>query len=230
MTIYVVSGSRRTGTSMMMSALHSGRTDKSILDLLVAPEMERANPLFNGYQPNPNGLYEVGLVAYMEAEFLRWIPDDCLIKIMYDGLPNLYPGDYKIIWMDRDVDEILASEARLKRHADDIEKNKNEKAIDHESITKILPFCCLRPYNQENADHVLAICGQRADFDVMRVNYGDVLENPEREFKKLADWGVPIDAEKAASVVNPTLYRMKSEELECQPQSQECQADRLQLR
>jgi len=216
MSVVVVSGSRRTGSSMMMSALHKG---SSTLDLLVAPILEKANPKFKDYQPNPNGLYEVGLVRYLEPRFLRKIPDDCLIKILFDGIPNLYPGDYKIVWMDRDEAEIRASEERVDRHFKECDKETGMTKPDHNEYTRMLPFCSLRPYNKEDIDHVLKICEMRKDFDVVRVNYRDVIEDPIKAFEKikftpLGRLRVDIDIELAASAIDPTLYRMKSEEIE----------------
>ena len=216
MSIVIVSGARRTGTSMMMSALYKG---SSTLDLLVAPVLEKANPAFKNYQPNPNGLYEVGLVRYLEARFLRKIPNDCLIKVLYDGLPNLYPNDYKIIWMDRDEDEIRASEERVDRHFKDCDKEAGTVKKDHNEYTQILPFCSLRPYSKEDVDHVLKICEMRKDFDLVRVNYRDVIEDPIKAFKKikwtpLGRLRVDIDVEKAASVIDKKLHRFKSEAID----------------
>jgi len=224
MTIYVVSGARRTGTSMMMAALYHGSDN---LDLLVAPSMEEANPERNGYRPNPNGLYEVGLVRYLEPRFLRKIPDDCLIKILYDGLPNLYPGDYKIVFMERDEDEIRASEEKVDKHFKECAATVGKAHPDHNEYTQILPFCSLRPYNRSDIDHALAICGQRADIDVMRVNYRDVIENPVKVFTDLQAWGLPLDVEKAASTIDSSLHRVRREE--CQRPKQGCEETPLVL-
>jgi hypothetical protein len=209
---------------MMMGALYHGQKG---FDLLVAPIMEKTNREFDGYQPNPNGLYEVGLASYMDSAFLRWIPDDCIIKVMYDGLPCLYPNEYKIVFMDRDEDEVRVSEARLERFRVEAAEATGVPWKDHTPHTEYLPFCCLRPYNKEDVDHVLAICGARRDFDVIRVNYGDVIENPEREFNRLLDWGIPIDPEKCASTIDKSLHRVRREE--CRQQEQECKEPPLQL-
>jgi hypothetical protein len=202
---------------MMMSALYKGTTE---LSLLVAPILEEANLELNGYQPNPNGLYEVGLVRYLEARFLRKLPDNSLVKILFDGLPNLYPNEYKIVFMERDEDEIKASQDRCESHFADctedfLKRNpKGNPRRDHNEYTQILPFCSLRPYDKEAVDHVLAICGQRADIDIMRVNYRDVIDNPQEVFEMLADWGVPIDPTKSASVVDKSLHRFRRDELD----------------
>ena len=210
--IVVVSGSKRTGTSMMVRALYHASTG---LDLLVAPSMEQANPEHEGYQPNPNGLYEVGLVRYLEPRFLRKIPDNSILKILYDGLPNLPKGDYKVIFMERDPDEITASSERVEKHWAEYEAGtgiKHESSLD---MTKILPFYCLRPYNQDDIDHVLGIMQTRWDVDLVRVSYNDVINDPLTAFKRIKHNGLgkvrfEFDVEKAASLVDPQLYRSRS--------------------
>jgi hypothetical protein len=56
----------------------------------------------------------------------------------------------------------------------------------------------------------LGICEARTDIDLIKVSYNDVIENPEREFNRLADWGMPIDPIKSASIVDKSFYRIRS--------------------
>ena len=197
---------------MMMAALYAGAKG---LDLLVAPILEEANLELDGYQPNPNGLYEVGLVRYLEARFARKIPDDALIKVLFDGLPTLPKSDYKIIFMTRDEAEIAASIDKVEAHFEACEdeflkRNPNGKPRpDHNEHTQLLPFCSLRPYNREDVEHVLGICDMRADFDVMCIDYAEVIETPLETFTRLQDWGWPIDPEKCASAIDKSLYRVR---------------------
>jgi hypothetical protein len=197
---------------MMMAALYAGAKG---LDLLVAPILEEANLELDGYQPNPNGLYEVGLVRYLEARFARKIPDDALIKILFDGLPTLPKGDYKIIFMTRDEAEIVASIDKVEAHFEACEdeflkRNPDGKPRqDHNEHTQLLPFCSLRPYNREDVQHILGICEARTDFDVMCIDYAEVIETPLETFTRLQDLGWPIDPEKCASTIDKSLYRVR---------------------
>jgi hypothetical protein len=209
---YLVSGARRTGTSMMMHALSFGSTG---LDMLAAPSMEDNNPEFEGYKPNPNGLFEVGIVRYLEPRFLRKIPDNCLVKILFDGLPNLpqIPGVdnlYKIIFMSRDVDEIKRSCDRVEQFRQDLNIAADSFEDSPLEITRILPFSCFRPYNQEDIDHVLGICSVRRDIDLTFIDYAEVIDDPLSVFTRLKSLGWPIDPEKCASVIDPKLYRTRS--------------------
>jgi len=217
MSIVVVSGYRRCGTSLMMHALYSGMKGGVAL---FSPDFEEFNPNIDGYQPNPNGLWEVGFRQYMSPPFLRGMPDGSLVKILYDGLPNLPKGDYKIIFMTRDVDEIEASLARsdecLTEHAKRSGKiRRSQDAIDDK--TEFLPFCSFRDYDQVEIDHVLGIMDTRKDVDLIKVDFADVIRCPTNAFRKirstpLGRTRIDIDVAKAAAVIEPKLYRSKVKE------------------
>jgi hypothetical protein len=186
---------------MMMEAIYAGMNHGSII---YQKQMEDYNQDGTDYKPVPGRLWEVGQRFYTSARFLRAIPDDSLIKIFYDGLPNLPGGDYVIIFMVRDPEEIKESVKRTDAHlrATGVAENKSNP----------LTFNVYRPYNKENIDHVLSICEVRRDFRVIMVNYKDVIEDPEREFRKIKYSAVDhiqvdIDIEKAAAKINPELYR-----------------------
>jgi hypothetical protein len=215
---------------MMMAALHRGKekTGSGELRLLALPVLEEANPNFEGYQANPNGLYEVGLGQYLRTEWTRKIPDNALVKILFDGLPTLPKDKYKIIFMQRDESEIVASIERVEAHWKRYGEANGVEKIDHNEYTLALPLCCLRPYNSEDIKHVLGICEARTDFDVMCIDYAEVIENPLEVFTRLQDWGWPIDPEKCASTIDKSLYRVRKEK--CQQQKQECGAMPLKLR
>ena len=205
--IYCVSGYRRTGTSAMMKALHVGG-----IPAIYMPDLEAANPDENGYRPNPGGLYEVGLNQYVNADFLRSIPDDSVVKILFDGLLFLPYRDYKIIWMERDLEEVEASTERVDQHLIDSSDGKLRAAIDARKITNILTFCCFRPYNQTDMDHVLGICEARSDMQVIKIQFSELIRQPRRVFTTLKLMGVPINVHKAAAVIDEKLYRVRKEQ------------------
>jgi len=215
MTIFVVSGYRRTGTSAMMKALHAGG-----IPAIFSPHIEDGNPDANGYKPNPGGLWEVGFTQYMNADFLRrFIPDDSCIKIMFDGLPCLPQRKYKIIFMERDPEEITASTDRVDQHIIDASGGKMRPGSEAGRITNCLPFCNFRPYNQEDIDHVLGICDTRSDMHVIRVQFSELIKNPQRVFTTLALMGVPIKVHDAAAVIDSKLHRVRIEKCPQQKQA-----------
>ena len=202
--IYVISGARRTGTSMLMQAIYKGT---KTLGLMVADIEAWAylvdHKRTDGYHPNPNGAYEVGTMAYQEPAFLRSIPPSSLIKILFDGLPILPRGEYKIIFMERDVEEIRASIKRVKEYLKDGDTTSEE-------LTKYLPFSCFRPYNQVEIDHVKGICEARSDIDLTVVNYNDVINDPLKEFSRLQALGWPIIPGVCAGTIDEKLYRSRN--------------------
>jgi len=198
--IHIVSGYRRSGTSMMMQALYKGLFHGEVL---YQPDLEKLNPDADGYAPNQGPLMEVGRAYYMNAAFLREIPDDSLVKILYDGLPCLPARDYRVVFMERDESEIKASLARSDAH---LRANKVAENMDYGHT-----FDVFRPYRQEDIDHVLGIVRCRTDIDLTRMKFSEVIARPEAMFESLSDMGWPIDPKKAASVVNPELYRFRKE-------------------
>lgn len=196
--IHVVSGYRRSGTSMMMQCLHHGLKKGQVC---YTPDLEKANKHKDGYISNPGRLLEIGRNFYMNSLFLRQIPDWSVIKILFDGLPNLPKGDWKVIFMDRDPEEIVRSVARSDQHLRSIgvPENTNDKTT----------FNCFRPYQREDIDHVLGICEMRKDIDLRIVKYIDMIYNPVETLRSL---DMPIDEEKAASKVKPKYYRFRNPE------------------
>ena len=206
--ILVVSGHRRSGTSCMMSALLNGLGPGSGWGMLTQPDQERLNQPRDGYIPNPGPLNEVGRMYYKSAKFLRLMPDQSLVKILWDGLPNLPSGNYVVVFMDRDEREINESIARSDAHLRASGVKENPQTL--------YTFDVFRPYERENVDHVLGIMEQRMDVELLRVNFRDMVNDPIKTFKKirhtpLGKIRVPIDIERAAEVIRPDYYRVRIE-------------------
>lgn len=204
--ITVVSGHRRTGTSAMMKALHVGGLPAAYDKSLERPDEE-------GYNPNPGGLYEIGYANALSPGFLRIITDGCVVKLMWDALPLLPKGDWKVIFMHRNPEEINASCERVDEHlAKDMDIVKRQTNINKGIVG--LPFSVFRPYNQDDIDHVLGILEMRHDVDIIPVQYQDLIDNPVQVFEQikytpLGKERLPIDVEKAAATINPDFHRVR---------------------
>jgi hypothetical protein len=186
-TTYVVSGFMRTGTSMMMKALEYGG-----LDAVYSPLRDNMNSDFGDeyYKPNPGGFYELTAKDYREPGFPRQF-EGRLIKCLYGGLPRMVVGDYKVVFMMRDPEEIRQS---------------------YESFFNKPAPPILKQYDQVMGDSI-AMLKNRKDTEVVVLQYRDVIENPHDCFCILKRNGWDIDVVKSASVVNPELYRYRIEEL-----------------
>src|SRR5687768_12382196 len=98
-TITVVSGLPRSGTSMMMRALQAGGLPVLADGLRAADE------------DNPHGYFELEQVKRTVAD-PSWIAQarGHAVKVIARLLPDLPPGQhYKVLFMRRDLDEVLRS-------------------------------------------------------------------------------------------------------------------------
>ena len=184
---FVVSGYMRTGTSMMMKALEKGgmeaayNTDRNKLNDLHGDEH---------YTPNLGGYYELKHDDYLVYGFPREYKGK-VIKILGKGIWNFVKGNYKIVYMKRDFEEIRQSfEAFFDKPIVVDEKRYYEIVKDSLDIIEV-----------------------RQDMEVTVFNYRDVVENPKESFTILANKGWPIDVDKAVDVVDPAQYRFRLENL-----------------
>lgn len=177
----------RTGTSMMMKALAEGG-----LEPAYAPSRDNMNNEFGDayYQPNPGGFYELTRLDYVKPGFPRQF-EGKLIKCLFGGLPKMVVGNYKVVFMLRDPEEIRQS---------------------YESFFNKSAPPALNQYDQLMTDSI-DMLKNRKDTDVIVFKYRKVIEDPLEHFRILQRNGWDIDANKAASVVNPDLCRYKLEEL-----------------
>lgn len=183
---YVVSGHPRSGTSMMMHALITG----GLVGAYSSPRTPSSNN-DAAYAPNPNGFFELIENEQQEPGHPRRFAGK-VFKSIYGMLTQLAPGNYKVVYMLRNPEEIRASNARMGR------RNRAMRALTDEDYF-------------EKMSSYLSIADLRPDMAVLQVWYHDVLADPTAQFERIRDFGIPIDPEAAASVVNPKLYRNRSD-------------------
>ena len=218
--IYVVSGYRRSGTSAMMGALGAGG-----IPILAVPDFEAMNVEKDGYKINPGNFFEITRAVYMEPFVLQQVlQDGHAIKIFFDGLPTLPAGDYRIIYMQRDPEEIKASLEITNKIITDSQVRVKTRANGEEYQSKVTlqeggnkPFDVYSPYAQNEIDWVLGICDQRNDMELTVVDYHDLVSDPKSVLESL---NLPIDIEAASSVIKPEYHRVRgysygSKRVEC---------------
>ena len=137
------------------------------------------------YDPNPNGFYIVNQEVFSRPDFTTEY-DGRLLKCHYPRLIELPRHEYRCIFMLRNPDEILDSMFRF----------------SYDSIfgVQALAACLYDTVIPAIRD----ILDSRPDIDVSYVNYSSVISNAVSVFESLA---LPINAVKAASVVDERLYR-----------------------
>lgn len=103
--IYIVSGYMRCGTSMMMQALSSGGLTPAF-DPKRDEIAERCSD--SSYRANPGGLFEISFEDYERPDFEKCYSGK-LVKVFSWGLPLLAKFDRKIVFMQRNKEEIRQS-------------------------------------------------------------------------------------------------------------------------
>lgn len=171
-----------------MRALEAGG-----LDVLYNPDRDKMNTQYGDehYQPNEGGFYELNRRQYQQPGFPR-MHEGKLIKALFGGITRIVAGDYRIVFMQRDFEEIRQS---------------------HQAFFSNPPHLDAEEY-RERMDNAIGMLRVRRDVDLSVFQYRDVLDRPVEKFTELKERGWPIDPEKAATVVNPATCRFQLEELE----------------
>ncbi len=183
--IVVVSGLPRSGTSMTMKMLEAGGLS------LVVDGMRTAD------EDNPKGYYEDERVKDLgDTDDRSWLAESKgkAIKIISYLLKDL-PQDhnYKVLFMRRDVHEILASQAKM------LERRGETSETDDKRMIELY---------DDHLWKVNRLLEREPHLDVIDVHYKAVLENPRAEAKRIRDFvDLPLDAAKMAGVVDERLYR-----------------------
>lgn len=182
---YIVSGLERSGTSMIMQILKAG-------DIPVSFDLSRP-PDDN----NPKGYFELegGKIINRLIEGVFPFNDykGKFIKITSYGIKFLPPGSYKIIYSERNLNEILDSMEKMARLKDE---KRNKTFQSFKKLNKLIK-------------KQIKI---REDIDCLFVNYNNILSNPKEDIKKIKDFIGASDEvfNDMLSVVDNGLYRNKN--------------------
>ena len=186
--IIVVSGLPRSGTSMMMQVL--GRCG-----LALATDGRRAADA-----DNPRG--------YFELEATKNLPKDAswmmacrgqVVKIV-SPLLQFVPSDLccKIIFMERDVEEILASQGKM---------------LARRGHTERIPRGKMRTAFESQVADARRLLSERSNMTALFVSHADVLEKPANVAPELAEF-LEIDEQicfaALGEVIDPSLHRQKA--------------------
>lgn len=182
--VYIVSGLPRSGTSMMMQMLKAGGLD-------VLTDGKRENDL-----NNPEGYYEDERAKRMHTD-QQWIAEAAgkAVKIVAPLVMHIPQGfDYKIIFMQRDMHEVLTSQQIMLGKAKDVE-NKTYPAALADAFSKQL----------EKTKNWLATQPQ---ISVLYLDYAEVVANPEETSENICSFlGLDLDTTAMAASVKKELYR-----------------------
>ena len=186
--ITIVSGLPRSGTSLMMGMLEAGGME------LLTDGIRTAN------DDNPKGYYEFERVKQIEHD-QGWLEDagDKAVKMIAELLRHL-PQDYtyKVIFMRRQMDEILASQRQMM-----IRRGEPTDRISDEEIAAMF---------SRHLEKVEAWIAEQPNMDVLYVSYNDLLAAPAQHVRKINEFlGGTLDEDRMTGTVDPSLYRQRRE-------------------
>jgi hypothetical protein len=188
--IVVVSGLPRSGTSMAMRMLQAG-------GMAIVADDQRVTD-----QGNPHGYFELEAVKDLggEQRDTSWLAQarGKAIKIVSYQLTWLPEGyDYRVLFMERDLAEVAASQGKLLAlHRDERPTSAVEETV------------ALYRTHLEQVENLLA---RRRCFRTLRVPYGNVIEHPLSEAQRIGLFlDASLDAAKMAAAVDPALYRNRT--------------------
>lgn len=179
-TIYIVSGLPRSGTSMMMQMLEAG-------GLEVFTDKKRTAD-----DHNPKGYYEHEAVKSL-AKSNAWVAkaDGMVVKIIAQLLQFLPQNfKYKIIFMQRDMNEIIRSQQIM------LGKDPNTFPMEIANSFK------------KTIEKVKMWAERNDNIQFLTVDYKEVVDNPSALSEKVADFlDMHLDIDNMANAVSTDLYR-----------------------
>ena len=181
----VVSGLPRSGTSMTMRMLEAGGMAVVSDGVRVADDS------------NPNGYYELEQVKTLSTGGdTGWLTGARgkavkVISFLLTYLPETY--DYQVIFMKRDLGEIVASQNKMLDA-----RGEGRGAADDRMHANYV----------QHLEQVERFLARRSCFSTLMVNYGDVLANPREQASRINVFlGGRLDVDRMAAVAEPSLYR-----------------------
>jgi hypothetical protein len=186
--IVVVSGLPRSGTSMMMQMLQAGGM------VLLTDHRREADT------NNPQGYWEYEAVKRLKHD-QTWLGDaeGKVVKViapLVAYLPPAYP--YKIIFMERDLEEVLQSQGRM------LERLGQHYSADDQSTLK-------RAFTQE-LKQVNAWLADQPNIETLYVSYRAIILDPCAVAEQVSAFlDRKLNTEQMAAVVDAKLYREKRE-------------------
>jgi hypothetical protein len=185
--VVIVSGLPRSGTSMMMKMLAEGGLP------VVMDSLRQAD------EDNPNGYFEVEASKSLKDGDTKWLyaAHGKVVKVI-SYLLEFLPDDlsYDIIFMEREIGEILASQRKMLQR-----RNETSSLSDAEMEAQF----------REHLRAVKYWSARKPNMRILFVKYGEMVNSPENLCKSIADFlELPLDLKTMQAVPNQSLYRNRS--------------------
>ena len=172
---------------MAMKMLHAGGLEVMTDGLRAADES------------NPKGYFELEAVKELDKNGdTGWLRDARgkavkIISFLLTWLPEEH--DYRVIFMQRDLHEVLASQNKML-----VQRAETPGTSEEDER--------MRQHYEAHLAKVHRFLSSRSCFSVLRVDYGSALERPRDEAHRINEFiGGGLDVNRMAEVGDPSLYR-----------------------
>jgi len=189
--IVIVSGLPRSGTSMMMKMLEAGGVP------IMTDQVRTADV------DNPKGYYEYERVKDLEKDPDKsWVSSARgkalkVISWLLKQLPD--ENDYDIVFMRRNIDEVLASQNKM------LQNRNTADATEDEAMAEA--------YRHHLAE-VRILGRKKANWRLLEVRYDQAIQDPAAAARAVnAFLRRPLDERKMVEAVDETLYRNRKQGL-----------------
>lgn len=185
--ITIVSGLPRSGTSLMMQIL-----ERAGMEIL-------SDGLRKADDNNLRGYYEYEKVKTLIKDN-SWLgeAEGKVVKVI-SGLLAFLPDsyEYKIIFMQRDIDEILCSQAKM------LERLGIPQKADPKSLKMTF---------EKQLVMSIKMISQQTNMEFIEISYRKLVLDPESEIKKINEFfGNGLSDTKMCEAIDKTLYRERIE-------------------
>jgi len=184
--IVIVSGLPRSGTSLMMQMLQAGGV-KLLTDQMRQPDDD-----------NPRGYYEFEQVKLLKDDS-TWLAgaEGKAVKVISMLLPDLPAAyHYKVVFMMRDMDEILASQRRMLERSGVISLGPTDAKMCH--------------HLERHLVQLRQFLAQANYLDTLWCHYNELLRCPREMTDRLVNFlNINLDQSSMVAVIDPTLYRQR---------------------
>lgn len=188
--VVVVSGLPRSGTSMMMKMLEAGGVPV-LIDGIRGADSD-----------NPKGYYEYERVKQLDKGDTAWVVEarGKAVKVIAALVQHL-PADseYRVIFMARDINEVLASQRKMLQNRD--EDPRGQDVADAEMAALFA----------RHVEQVRTWMAAQPNIQVLDIDYNAMLADPGPFVERVAAF-LPMAVETAAmaAIVDPALYRNRN--------------------
>jgi hypothetical protein len=149
-------------------------------------------------EDNPRGYFEFDPVK-RTARDDDWLDDavGMAVKVIHLLLPRLPPRfHYRVVFVRRDLEEVLASQQRMLARA-----GRSGANLPPERLGEILT---------SQARQAIKWAATQPNVDLLDVRYRDVVERPAEQARRINDFlGGWLDEPAMVAAVDPTLYRRR---------------------